>query len=101
MAFMPIYIVRTPWEKAVWLYAASEQKVGWVMEWNGHPLDCYDYWSTCGANSAVLITALVFHEVGETTNRPTRSPRLTLLVSVSDNMELSDTNRQTCPPKMG
>ena len=31
--YMYCYVVRTPWEQALWLYGASEQKVG--VDWSG------------------------------------------------------------------
>ena len=37
----------------MWLYGASEQNVEWVTGWmDGYPLDCYDYYSTCGAKNS-------------------------------------------------
>ena len=30
MPFIYCHMVETPWEKAIWLYGASEQKVGWT-----------------------------------------------------------------------
>ena len=37
----------------IWALWASEQKVEW-MEWMDTPIDCYDYYSTCGANKCFV-----------------------------------------------
>ena len=37
----------------IWALWASEQKVEW-MEWVDIPIDCYDYYSTCGGNKCFV-----------------------------------------------
>ena len=44
-----------------WTNSTSEVELlskmldGWMGEWSGYPIDCYDYWSTCGAKSIAYI----------------------------------------------
>ena len=35
---------------AIWGFGAK-YLTGWMGEWSGYPLDCYDYQSTCGAKT--------------------------------------------------
>ena len=53
---MPLYILLLNIRTLLDVTEEREAKCvsGW-MEWSGYPLDCYDYWSTCGANNNNLL----------------------------------------------
>ena len=44
---------------------AFEQNMGWMGDWtDGYPLDCSDYWSTCGANELKILWNYPQNSVG-------------------------------------
>ena len=45
-------MVRSAW--TIWLFRFMGFRAKSGTEWTGYPLDCYDYWSTCGAETISL-----------------------------------------------